>query len=221
MKACKDAGPGYRLISNTQWQSVARNIETVAANWSGNMVGSGVMSRGHSDNSPPMALANDTDDKPYAGTGNDDPVGSGSRAAAWNTLGATPVAGTEQKRTQTLTNGDVVWDFGGNVFQWVSDNYADLGVNPATSSNVILGFHQANWFPTTGDFAFINLLLFGPLGSYTSTQNKGAIEGGAAGAVVRGGLWFDDSVAGAFSTFLKSKETDSSIYVGFRCVYLP
>jgi hypothetical protein len=208
MKACKDAGPGYRLISNTQWQSVARNIENVAANWSGNVVGGGVLARGHSDNSPANALDNNAADTDgYSGTGN----------SATQAVGS----GWEQRRTQTLSNGDVVWDFGGNVYQWVSDNHANLGVNPATSAGFILGFHQANWFPTTGDFAFINRLLFAPLGSYDTTKNTGAIEGGSAGAVVRGGLWSDGSVAGAFSTFLNAPATESSIYVGFRCVYLP
>ncbi|MEN9825065.1 MAG: hypothetical protein RI953_810, partial [Pseudomonadota bacterium] len=116
-KACKDAGPGnYRLISNTQWQTVARNAESVPANWSGGAVGNGSMALGHSDDTSNLvgALANDIDSKPYSGTGNSasDPVGSG-----W-----------EQRRTQTLSNGELVWDFAGNVWQWVSEDFAALGV---------------------------------------------------------------------------------------------
>ncbi|MFZ9521186.1 MAG: hypothetical protein ACO3A4_11990, partial [Silvanigrellaceae bacterium] len=57
LMACKNAGPGHRLISNTQWQTVARNAESVASNWSGGAVGNGSMARGHSDNSPATILA--------------------------------------------------------------------------------------------------------------------------------------------------------------------
>ena len=58
LMACKDAGTGHRLISNTQLQTVARNAESVNANWSGDAVGSGAMARGHTDRSPLSVLAN-------------------------------------------------------------------------------------------------------------------------------------------------------------------
>ncbi|MFZ9521705.1 MAG: hypothetical protein ACO3A4_14640, partial [Silvanigrellaceae bacterium] len=45
-KACKEAGTGYRLISNTQWQTVAINLESMGVNWSGGSVGSGSMTLG-------------------------------------------------------------------------------------------------------------------------------------------------------------------------------
>jgi hypothetical protein len=209
LKACKDAGPNYRLISNTQWQTVARNAESVAANWSGNAVGSGVMARGHTDNSPANALANSTDDDPYFGTENS--------GAAWNTLGATPAAGTEQKRTQTLSNGEVVWDFAGNVYQWASDNYADLGLSPAIAAGWD-EFSNTTKFPTASPT--INRLLFAPLGLYTSAQNIGKMNGGSAGAVFRGGTWGLVTKAGLFSAFMAGAQTSGS-NLGFRCVFLP
>jgi hypothetical protein len=210
LKACKDAGTGYRLISNTQWQTVARNAEIVAANWSGNAVGSGMMARGHTDNSPSVALENAADNDPYFGTEN-----SGT---AWNTLGATPAAGTEQKRTQTLSNGDVVWDFGGNVWQWVSDNYGDLGLSPG----IALGldeFSNTTNFPTVSPG--INRLLFAPSGLYTSAQNIGSMGGGSAGAVRRGSDYNNGTTAGLFRAALSTSTSFPSSNVGFRCVYLP
>jgi hypothetical protein len=211
LKACKDAGSNYRLISNTQWQTVARNAESVAANWSGNAVGSGVMARGHTDQSPWNALANSTDDNaPYFGTENS--------GAAWNTLGATPAAGTEQKRTQTLSNGEVVWDFAGNVWQWVSDNYADLGLSPAFAGGWV-EFSNTTKFPTASPS--INRLLFAPLGLYTSDQNIGRLNGTVRGAVVRGGTWSDRTDAGLFAADLGNDAEVSYLSTGFRCVFLP
>lgn len=210
MKACKDAGAGYRLMSNTQWQTVARNAESVAANWSGNAVGSGVMARGHTDNSPSFALENAADEHPHFGTGN-----SGE---AWNTLGATPAAGTEQKRTHTLSNGDVVWDFGGNVWQWASDNHADLGLSPAITA-AWDEFSNTTNFPTVSPG--INRLLFAPSGLYTSAQNIGRIHGGSAGAVRRGSDYNNGTTAGLFGATLGDSTSFPSGGVGFRCVFLP
>jgi hypothetical protein len=107
---CKNMGDGYRLISNTQWQTIARNAEGTAPNWSGGSVGLGVMARGHTDGEPNKPLWYDTDYNPYFLTGNNQDNG-------W-----------EQKRTLALSNGEIIWDFGGNVFQWVSDNYDELNL---------------------------------------------------------------------------------------------
>ena len=68
--ACKDMGDKYDLISNDEWQSLARNIESVSANWDQGFVGSaGGLNQGHSDNVPSTALAAGDDDKACVGTG--------------------------------------------------------------------------------------------------------------------------------------------------------
>jgi hypothetical protein len=52
-------------------------------------------------------------------------------AGAWNTLGVSPAAGSEQKRTHTLSNDAVIWDFSGSLWHWVSDIYSSLGLSSA------------------------------------------------------------------------------------------
>lgn len=203
LKACKDAGSGYRLISNTQWQTVARNAEGVPANWSGNSVGAGAFVRGHSDGVPQRVLENALDTDPYFDTGNSaaEPVGSG-----W-----------EQKRTHILSNGSVVWDFGGNVSQWVSDDASTLGINPAIDQNFYEYTNTAR-FPTTG--GGVNRLLFGPSGAFTSAANIGQMLGGSGGVVARAG-WYDMSITGIFGADLRHNPTYNYQLIGFRCVYLP
>jgi hypothetical protein len=201
LKACKDAGTNYRLISNTQWQTVVRNAESVGANWSGGAVGSGSMARGHSDSSPANTLDNNAADTDgYYGTGN------------------TVSSGWEQRRTQRLSNGEVVWDFGGNVWQWVSDNYSDLGLNPTIAASWA-EFSNTTNFPTAS--GSINRLLFAPYESYTSTQNIGQMHGGSGGAFWRGGRFFGGANAGLFTAYLHMSAENSDFTLGFRCVYLP
>jgi len=195
------AGGNYRLISNTQWQTVARNAESVAANWSGNAVGSGLMARGHTDNSPANVLANSSDNDPYYGTGN----------SAADALGV----GWEQRRTQTLSNGEVVWDFGGNISQWVSDSYADLGVNPTIATGMD-EFSNASNFPTV--LPSINRLLFAPLGLYNSTQNVGAVYG-YTGLVSRGMSFSIGTNAGLFAASLGGSSSGYNPDLGFRCAH--
>lgn len=211
LNTCAALGADYRLISNTQWQTVTRNAESAAANWSGNAVGSGMMARGHTDNLPSNALASSTDDNPCFGTENS--------GAAWNTPGATPAAGSEQKRTQTLSNGEVVWVFSGNVWQWMSDNYADLGLTPAIARGNWDEFSNTANFPTVPPA--INRQLFAPLCLYSTAQNIGMIYGGSAGAVLRGGDWVNGALTGLFSAFLDQTPTIVGPRIGFRCAYLP
>ena len=212
LTTCSSLGTGFGLISNTQWQVVARNAENVASNWSGGAVGTGVLNRGHSDSSPGSALANTADDTDgYFGTGN-----TGFTSQAWSGLGATPAAGAEQKRTYILSNGKVVWDFGGNVWNWVSDNYSTLSLSPAISGAWGEYSNTTN-FPASG----VNRLNFAPSASYTSSQNAGQLYGGSAGAVQRGGAWGDSSVGGLFAANLSSGPSSTGNVLGFRCSFLP
>ena len=211
LTTCSSLGTGFGLISNTQWQVVARNAENVASNWSGGAVGTGVLNRGHSDNSP-AALANSADDTDgYFGTGN-----TGFTSQAWSGLGATPAAGAEQKRTYNLSNGKVVWDFGGNVWNWMSDNYSTLSMSPAISGAWGEYSNTTN-FPVSG----VNRLNFAPSGSYNSSQNAGQLYGGSAGAVLRGGYWNYSSFDGLFTASLNAGPTHTGNSFGFRCAFLP
>lgn len=175
LKACKDIGVSYRLISNTQWQAVARNAENVASNWSGGAVGSGRLAMGHSDIAPFQALANSTDTSPYFGTENNAdltvaPYCSKPPFDIRPECKGGPIFGSNagQRRTNRLSNGEVVWDFGGNVWQLVSDNYSDLNLNPRIDSFSWFDFSDTTQFPAAS--GSINRLLFAPQGNYNGGE---------------------------------------------------
>jgi hypothetical protein len=233
-------GTGFQLISNTQWQMLARNAEAQGPNWSNNAVGSGVLSRGHSDNvisstettnswcfgctAPSTSLSgapNSINDiNAYFATG------AASSYAAWNTLGASPPAGAEQRRVNVLSNGAYVRDVGGNVWQWVSDNRSALGIpagddTAGLSTNAWYSYRNggANRFSATGN------LIFGNFGSgglqFSESVNAGQIYGGSAGAVLRGGSWSNSSLDGLFTANLSVAPSDAYYSLGFRCVFVP
>jgi hypothetical protein len=206
-------GTDYDLISNAQWQVIARNIESLDANWSGLTVGSGFLNEGHSDGVPAAILAiADTNDE-FSGTGQ--------------------VIG-DQKRTQVLSTGEKIWDFSGNVWEWVKDdNVVNYGAD-AFFSQVTTLSHTTTGTLDDGQARALKAQ-FGPTGDYTSLNaspfghlGRAITVGGTLGGIFRGGSYFNaltdsatDEEGGIFSTLTKYAATSTFGTGGFRCVYAP
>ncbi|MEI7918018.1 MAG: prepilin-type N-terminal cleavage/methylation domain-containing protein [Candidatus Saccharibacteria bacterium] len=94
------ACPDCRLVSEAEWLTLAQNVAKVPTNWTGGSVGSGALYTGHNDSAPNNSLVADTND-------------SNGYANETNT-------GGNQRRTLTLSNGEVIWDLIGNVWEWTS-----------------------------------------------------------------------------------------------------
>jgi len=91
---------GCHIITEAEWLTIAQNVLKVPSNWSSGVVGSGYIYSGHTDNAPSASLAADADDNNgYSGETN---------------------VGGNQRRTLTLTNGEVIWDFAGNLSEYTS-----------------------------------------------------------------------------------------------------
>jgi hypothetical protein len=208
--ACTAIGTGYDLISNPEWMVIAFEIEKTAANWSGAIpvVGTGVLNRGHSDNSPNTALAVTDINDPYIGTGNTPAQAVGS--------------GWEQKRTHTFSNGQVIWDFAGNVWEWT--DWSLGGGLTAGPTNCTAAWTQ---FPVVScaGLAAADYMPGNPGGviaaNYNSTYGLGRFYGGNGGAAQRGGFWFGGADAGVFSFWIHNHSAVEAPGVGFRCVFRP
>lgn len=101
---CKNNGPGYHLVTNQEWMSMARDIETVATNWTRGVVGQGMLANGN-------ALEPDI----Y-------PAGEDSNGFYAMNVGAD--GSNKQKRRTLYFSADEthnpIWDLSGNVAEYVS-----------------------------------------------------------------------------------------------------
>lgn len=109
-----DACRGCHLITEKEWLTIMRNVLSEPSNWCYNTVGLCEIYSGHSGNNPGNALAADTDDSNgYAGIVSPD---------------------SYQRRTLRLSNGEVIWDFAGNVYEW-TNGQASTGKPGNTGNN--------------------------------------------------------------------------------------
>jgi formylglycine-generating enzyme required for sulfatase activity len=208
--SCRNLGPGYALINNDEWMTIASNMANVATNWSGGSVGSGALNRGHSDGTPADALAAVTDDNdPCNGTGQT------CSSSTWDS----------QRRTHVLSNSNVIWDFSGNVWEWV--DYFNYNNKP-TPTNAAWNEYTAVSGSTY--MAKNRLVPTNALKSWWSDSWNGATNGigqyvgganGGGGALLRGGSWGDGSSAGVFAVYLYDGPSVTRTNVGFRCVFRP
>ena len=206
---CQGLGTGYDLISNAQWQTIARNIENakngsgVYLNWSnGSTSGANFLNRGNSDAVVTLSYAASTDDNPCFMTGN---------------ANCTNIAHSDysQKRTHTLSNGEIIWDLAGNVSEWIR-HYTD-------------GIQETDGYLSQRPYNFGTELKWGPSGDYSA---KTAPEYGGLGyaalsftnmpqSVHRGGYYEvdGDHWSGIFAADISLNPYFPLGYVGFRCVF--
>lgn len=182
-------GGSFALISNPHWMTIARNAESVAANWSGGRVGSGCMNRGN--------------------------VGING-TCAYNAP-SDPVFGTQRdvRSKLFLSNDEEIWDFSGNVNEWVdwNPNVSGFTLGPTTC--------KAGWQEFSASCTSLDDNDFKPAGPYTSNHGVGAWSGDSGGAARRGSDWGGQNYAGAFSLQLSADAINSYSYVGFRCIFIP
>lgn len=211
--ACSNAGAS--LISNAEWMTIARNIEGQNINWFNpatptiNQVGSGGLWRGHSDNNPPNALAaSEEDNQGYEGTNN-----APTSANGWS--------GWQERRTHTLSNGEVIWDISGNVWEWLSDTIQQKD-QPYSATQTEWGWRQYN---SITNFGTLNMDLIEPgKSTWNSSRNVGQLYSHGPNtstttfAFLRGGYWLNATGAGVFTLGLSFIPSYTPIYVGFRCV---
>lgn len=192
---------GCHLITEGEYLTIAQNVLNVSSNWSSGTVGTGYIYSGHNDGAPNNALAGDSSDaNGYAGTGD-----------AFN---------SNQKRTLTLSNGEVIWDLAGNVYEWTSgtsttgnpgvtgggQNYREwtaitnpgtISPNPSSSATGIAG--AGGWNSGNG------------IGKIASSADETGLR-----SSLRGGHWNAGGNAGVLALNLANNYSLADTSVGFR-----
>jgi len=193
---------GCHLMTEAEWMTIAQNVLSVPSNWNGGVVGTSYIFSGHNDNNPANSLAAAVDGDPYNGTGQSSP--------------------SNQKRTLTLTNGEVIWDMAGNVWEWTNATIAS-GQQPGLIGESAFAWKQ--WNNTS-------LLMNGlPTSSQpSSTGISGITWNSSAGvgqlysnygdastrAFPRGGGWDSGGDAGVLTLSLYNVPSAAGTTVGFR-----
>lgn len=204
--ACSDLGRGFSLISNNEWMTIASNIAALPSNWSGASVGSGSLNIGHSNQVNSQACpASDDDNQAYLGN-NCSTLGSGDFL---------------QKRTHELSNGELLWDFAGNSWQWI--DFRSLSGSQSAAESV--------WFeyPEMDDGVFITKRYFIPTtavkdywdDTWDSNHGVGLFRSSERNRDVglfRGGDWNANNYSGLFAATFADGILSRYQYVGFRCV---
>lgn len=193
---CEALGAGYHLLTMPEAQTISRNIENNAWNWTGGAVGSGGLWRGHTDGDPNASQVADTtgdpDDDPYVGTGNTTP--------------------SIERRVHQLSSGQYLWDWSGNLFEWV-----DMTCTAGAGSGYWYSSAWVEWSDTNlSDYEKVRA---GPAGAYTSTHNTGKYYGctSTGNAVLRGGYWANGANAGVFAFGAYNDPLLVYDAFGFRC----
>ncbi|WP_412732054.1 LamG-like jellyroll fold domain-containing protein [Minisyncoccus archaeiphilus] len=196
---CQSLGSGYHLITNAEWTALARNIESVAINWSGGGVGVGVIPRGYSAVLSTDGFANTV---PAASTGAGYEYNNGA-----NQVGAT--GSYLLKRVHYLSNGGEIWDLSGNIFELGNDSCL---TSQWYNDNTWMEWGNAN----LSDY---EKLTAGPVGNYDSSQGIGVYYGCVTDGRVmrRGANWRSGSNAGIFTLSFLATSSEKAADWGFRC----
>ncbi len=206
---CSNLGEGYHLITNSEWMTIARNIEKRGENWTSGTVGTNGLYRGHSDNTPTTALAANSDDSEgYEGTGNSSP--------------------SQEKRTFALSNGEVIWDLSGNVYEWNQDTIKRKDEpHSTTAPDNTFGWKEFTTVDNYGTVSYASMRPSNP--NWNATQNMGRFytynpsgdTNTTQYAFIRGGSWYNTTYAGLFTLILLYAPANTSYSIGLRCVFTP
>ena len=206
----KRACDGCHLITENEWLTIAQNIMSVPSNWSLNVVGGGYIYSGHNDGSPAKTLvANTKDAASYSEIGDPEPKEITSDSAQ-----------NSQRRTLKLSNGQIIWDFSGNIAEWTAGQ--TTGGQPGLKDESSYAWKEWNSVNFNGYLAVKPMPGYGNNSAsvWNSQQGLGQLYSNVSDdklrGFVRGGSYTQGAKAGIFSLDLSNSPTDSSSSIGFR-----
>ena len=211
---CRANGPQYDLITNDQWQTIARHIEEEDSNWStgrSSVSSDNMLNCGVHQGAPKAASSNDED---YCASA------VYCKKGQWSYY----------KRTHVLPGGHIIWDLCGNVGEMMKDAFHGARGKYKFKNHVYL--LDDSVFLTEIRLNFGNASAkkrFGPRRRYDQVIGKNVKRNHYLGLgyadlskgkslIIRGG---QSRNAGIFSVNLDKDQDDYAFKLGFRCVYTP
>ncbi|MDD2796832.1 MAG: SUMF1/EgtB/PvdO family nonheme iron enzyme, partial [Candidatus Pacebacteria bacterium] len=204
-KKCEEIGA--HLITNAEWMALARDIEAVEDNWVGTgasrvlKMGNAGNRKGNNTNNTEAWYGFDTPSVDYEGkTG-------GNRSS-------------DSPAKLILSNGQSIWDFSGNVSEWIDIFYpTQAGITGGTNG----GYGEINaidWENSTNpyisytevgskDQSLTSSNGIGQIYKLTTDKDKGLLRGG----------YFNGGIeTGVFMAYMHYAVSYSGAFDGFRCV---
>ena len=219
IQKCTNIGTGFDLITNDQWQTLARNIEQVTSNWANASIGDGDLNQGHSDGIPNRALeASKNDNRGCYETGQ--ACLSSKNVKVWHA----------QRRTHFFSSSkEPIWDLAGNVREWVKDENA-INYGDAQYISLVTGSSHPTLGALSGGTTTISRTAkdqFGPSENFDNVFTSGNYGGLGRliivrqGSILRGGVWNEKNHTGLFSVLQGARSSHKGSDIGFRCAYDP
>jgi len=182
---------GAHLCTAKEVQTINRNVEQVASNWSGGVVGTNCLYRGNTGETSGNCGCDESD----------------------------PAFGTNRnaKSKLVLSNTQEIWDWSGNVREWI---YGDgTGGLIDSTGGVATWRSTADWADWDNIDLNEERSVMGPsVSSWTSSQGMGQYYGNVnENGFVRGGCWNDLASAGCYALTLDTPQTYTGNRLGFRC----
>lgn len=190
-------GAGYHLPTIAETQTINRNIEAQSANWSNSVIGSlitggGGLKRGN--------------------VGIIDSASYGSIAVEFGT-------GRDEKAKLVFSNGGEIWDWSGNVGEWIYGGNTDGTLGAPGGVTFLASSNWYEWNSTSPDLSQERVVLGPSNSSWTSLYGIGQYyNGSSASAVLRGGDYGSGaSYAGVFALRATFGTNTANSGTGFRC----
>ncbi len=220
---CKELGPGYDLISNDQWQWIAKKITENKRNFHVNNDGKWIsLNRGHTNGYEPLA-AEDDDKEVCKG-------GCATPGTGWR----------ESRRTHFAYEDEVIWDLGGNVKELVRGPPPGYGSfyygsrRPYVYSAELAAAIRDNCV----DVSLIDYTEYSADAKSFATLVSEAKKAKGLGAIcsgdffknfknssreprylIRGGSWLSEDLGGVLAATLDDGGDNGGKDIGFRCVF--
>lgn len=213
---CRLMGNDFDLISDREWMVIAQNIANQSNNWANGVIGSEISSGGGLFRGNVGVLDSVSYD------------------------GANPESGTGRnlKARHQLSNGEFIWDFSGNVWEYtlIDEIKCDEGYPCENLPYDLTPASEWIEITTIDTFGIFENNFLEPFNNtWNSSNGIGKIYSSVSGAwhvssgylkntshiTLRGGRSIDTNKAGVFSNWIGNNPFSLGANSGFRCSYNP
>lgn len=203
--ACESMGPGYHLITNNEWMTIARSIESNRDNWSSWTIGVWNIYNWVSNNT----------------TLGCDAIGGNTESRAFATKTWPWDINCNQRRSHVLWQGwGIIWDLSGNVWEHVNKANSIDGIWFNSGQTTVDGSSQPADWDADGIYDSTDMQLYGAATQLGRLQWLGGIyisQGVPNNIFIRGWRAADSSNTGIFTLNLTHISTQRYRTLGFRC----